>query len=81
MTLWRNESNDTVKIQFDVGSGKRELISLSPGAEIELPNKLDRYIPREAPQLKIAEPKEEIVPVELPKKKPGRKPKDANGLA
>ncbi len=87
MTYWINESKDIVKINFDIGKGYRELISLYPEQMIELPAILDKYVPMEAPQLKQVTSKTEIrtnvvvFPVEQPvKKKPGRKPKDNNGI-
>ena len=61
MTVWKNESQDTVQINFDIGNGKRELITLAPGAEIELNGKLDKYVPLEAPQLIAIKPKQEVV--------------------
>jgi len=81
MTLWRNESEDTVIVNFDLGTGRgREAISLPPGAEIIIPDRFDKYVPMEVPQLKVVTQVLAQDLLNLPKKRPGRKPKDTNGI-
>lgn len=67
MTLWKNASEDTLIFPFDLGKGKRELVSLCPGAEVEIPDKYNSVVHTEAPQLEMVKAKP--APIETPKKK------------
>lgn len=82
-TLWKNISTNNINFLFDVGTGKRELVSLCPDAEIEIPSKYDNFVQMEAPQLvKKSEIKIEapVVVTEALKPKRGRKAKDNGSL-
>lgn len=85
-TLWKNASEDNLLFPFDLGKGKREMISLAPNATIEIPSRYDSVVNSEAPQLvKVVE---EPTPVEIsvqkeeevkPKRKYNKKDKQ-NGI-
>lgn len=53
MTLWKNTSEDTLSFPFDLGKGKRELITLAPSETVEIPSKYDSVVHTEAPQLEM----------------------------
>lgn len=78
MTLWKNTSEDTLNFPFDLGKGKREMVSLAPNATVEIPCKYDSVVHTEAPQLimvkDIPEPVETSVQ-EKPKRKYNKKDK------
>jgi hypothetical protein len=51
MSLWKNASNDTLRFKIDLGSKKRELVVLEPGAEVMIPIKSEHVLPFIVPQL------------------------------
>lgn len=51
MTLWKNSSEDIVSFPFDLGNGKREVVTLAPAETVEIPSKYDSVVNTEAPQL------------------------------